>query len=77
MALIDRNGGVMRNALVIVCGDVSFDPQPPQGHIYVHHPAVAVGVSQNLRECVLFAAVLSKVFDYKLFHKRRPYMEGF
>jgi hypothetical protein len=77
---IDRTGGTLRHALVIVDAETLADTRNSQGHLFVKDPRTS-GESRLAFQLAFFRAYLARGFfikylDFRCFSTFRSYMDG-
>jgi hypothetical protein len=79
---LDEQNAEIKNALVIVCGDVTFSrTRNSEGHIFVKNPLITKESRWDFYS-QFYSAYFKKFFfvpylDYKIFRTQRPYMSGY
>lgn len=79
---IDRQGDHIRNALILICTDLTLQgTNESTGYLIIKHPALVGGGWGNLYLSSLRAWASDGFFirylDYRIFKHFRPYMKGF
>jgi hypothetical protein len=79
--LLKETHAKINNALILICGDVFFNYQQDHNYLYAKHPKLSgeniFSFHLKFIKAFLTHGFFIRYFDYILFSKQRPYMNGF